>query len=123
VINVSDDEFNLMIARAMQELPREHTSRVKNVAILWADEPDNNQLASADVHPGFTLFGLYQGVPLTKRQGRTNFPPDIITLFRGPLSRSVNTSPDLQESVKHTLWHEIAHYFGLGHDRIHELER
>jgi predicted Zn-dependent protease with MMP-like domain len=122
VITVSEEEFNSFIARAMNELPSGHIEKVKNVAILWDDEPNDDQRLVAKLQPYQTLFGLYQGVPLTQRQGRTNFPPDTITIFRGPISRSVNTIAEAQEQVKRTLWHEIAHYFGLGHERIHELE-
>jgi len=122
-MNVSDDEFNAMIARAMKELPADRIAKVKNVAILWDDEPSEHQRMVAKLRPDQTLFGLYEGVPLTQRMGRTDFPPDIITIFRGPMSRTTSTVAELQERVKHTLWHEIAHYFGLGHGRIHELER
>jgi predicted Zn-dependent protease with MMP-like domain len=122
VIAVSDDKFNALIAQAMKELPAKHISKVKNVAILWDDEPSERQRQIAKIQPNQTLLGLYEGVPLTQRMGRTDFPPDIITIFRGPISRSVSTPEALKEQVKHTLWHEIAHYFGLNHQQIHELE-
>ena len=48
--------------------------------------------------------------------------PDKITLFKGPMQDATQTLEQLQEQIKRTLWHEIAHYYGLGHDRIHELE-
>ncbi len=69
-----------------------------------------------------TLLGLYQGTPLSQRQGRTSIYPDRITLFKYPLLMQSHDEKSLQENIRHTLWHEIAHYYGLNHDQIHELE-
>jgi predicted Zn-dependent protease with MMP-like domain len=69
-----------------------------------------------------TLLGLYEGTPLSQRQGMTRLFPDKITLFKIPLSHQTDTEDGLKEQIKHTLWHEIAHYYGLDHDRIRELE-
>ena len=123
MITVTDDQFSAMIAKAMKELPKGHIERVKNVAILWDDDPSPEQRIVAKLRPNQTLLGLYQGVPLPQRMGRTDFPPDRITIFRGPITRMVNTIAEAQEQVKHTLWHEIAHYFGLGHPEIYELDK
>ena len=61
-------------------------------------------------------------MPLSQRQGTTRIFPDKITLFRKPLQWHASTRDELKEEIKHTLWHEIAHYYGLDHDRISELE-
>ena len=122
MIDVSDDEFQQLITEAHDSLPGEHAKSIQNVALLYEDEPSPEQLRNGDVHPGFTLLGLYEGVALPRRQGRTDYPPDRITLFKGPLCRMSRDLADLKENVRHTLWHEIAHYYGLDHDRIHELE-
>jgi predicted Zn-dependent protease with MMP-like domain len=67
---------------------------------------------------------LYQGVPLARRHGAINsYPPDKITIFKRPMLAYVNSLSELEEQVRHTLWHEVAHYFGLNHDQIHKLER
>jgi predicted Zn-dependent protease with MMP-like domain len=65
---------------------------------------------------------LYEGVPLPARGGMTKLLPDKITLFKIPLAMHSPDHAALQENVRHTLWHEMAHYFGLDHKRIHELE-
>jgi predicted Zn-dependent protease with MMP-like domain len=122
VIDVSDDEFQALIDAALASLPGEHAAGIKNVAILYEEEPSPQQLANGDVHPGFTLLGLYEGVSLPRRQGRTDYPPDRITLFKGPLCRRSRDLPDLKEQIRHTLWHEIAHYYGLDHDQIRARE-
>jgi predicted Zn-dependent protease with MMP-like domain len=123
VITVSDQEFEDFISEAMATLPKTHMDAVKNVAIVYADEPSPEQRYELRLRNDQTLFGLYQGVPLSRRQGVTNYPPDKITIFKGPISRRANNIQQLKEEIRHTLWHEIAHYFGLDHDKIHELER
>ena len=71
-----------------------------------------------------TLFGLYQGIPRTQRGAGYNMVlPDKITLFKQPMLVRSSTMAELRQQLKHTLWHEIAHHYGLEHDRIHELER
>lgn len=122
MLEVSDEQFQEIINRALEELPGEHVKNIKNVAILYEDEPTEEQRQSSHLKPYQTLLGLYEGRPLSQRQGMTRLLPDKITLFKGPLTRQADTLGELKEAVKHTLWHEIAHYYGLDHDRIHELE-
>ena len=122
MIEVSDDEFQRLIDQALTELPGAHVKNIKNVAILYELEPTPEQRATARLKPFETLLGLYEGTPLTQRQGMTRLLPDRITLFKGPLSRQSGNLPELKEHIRHTLWHEIAHYYGLDHDRISELE-
>ncbi len=122
MIEVSDEEFQRLIDEALGELPGDHVKNIKNVAILYEEDPTPEQRLKAELQPNQTLLGLYEGVPLSQRQGTTRVFPDKITLFRGPLSRRAGTADQLKEEIKHTLWHEIAHYYGLDHDRIHELE-
>lgn len=119
---VSDELFQELIDSAMSTLPGEHLAHLKNVAIIYADEPSAEQRKALQLRHDQTLFGLYEGVPLSQRQGMTRMLPDKITLFKYPLCSSVNTEDELREQIRHTLWHEVAHYFGLDHDRIHELE-
>jgi predicted Zn-dependent protease with MMP-like domain len=122
MIEVTDDEFQRLIDQALGELPGEHVKNIKNVAILYELEPTPEQRLKAELRPEQTLLGLYEGVPLSQRQGMTRLLPDKITLFKGPLTRRALTLPSLKEDIKHTLWHEIAHYYGLDHDKIRALE-
>ena len=123
MIDVSDDQFADLIDQAIDSLPKEHLRAIKNVAVVYADEPTPKQRQDLKLQCNQTLFGLYEGVPLTQRGGRTTTLPDKITIFKGPLLRSVQTLPQLKEQIRHTVWHEVAHYFGLNHDQIHQLER
>ncbi|HKR81721.1 MAG TPA: metallopeptidase family protein [Candidatus Saccharimonadales bacterium] len=123
MITVTDDEFSALIADALERLPRQHRSAIKNVAIVYEDEPSPEQRERLKLACNQTLFGLYEGVPLPQRMGVTGYGPDKITIFKRPLTASVDSLPALRKEIYHTLWHEVAHYFGLNHTRIHELEQ
>lgn len=123
VIQVDDIQFDAMVTKAMDSLPQEYISGLMNVVITVEDFPTEEQRAQQKLRPWQTLFGLYQGIPRTQRGSGYNLVlPDKITLFKGPLEQASNSVAELQEHITRTLWHEIAHYYGLGHDRIHELE-
>jgi len=122
MIQVTDEEFQRLIDEALGELPGEHVKNIKNVAILYEDQPTPEQRQTLQLRHDQTLLGLYEGTPLSQRQGMTRLLPDKITLFKLPLQYRANTPPELKEQIKHTLWHEIAHYYGLDHDKIRELE-
>lgn len=122
MIQVSDAEFERLIDEALASLPGEHVRNIQNIAITWADEPSDEQRVKLELRSHETLLGLYEGVPLAQRQGIAPVLPDKITLFRGPLCGQAASLQELQEEIRHTLWHEIGHYYGLDHDRIAELE-
>lgn len=122
MVDVSDEQFQALIDDALGTLPKEHIDRVKNVAILYEYDPTPEQRQKLALRNDQTLFGLYEGTPLTQRQGMTTLYPDRITLFKNPLCMSVADLPALKEQIRHTLWHEIAHYYGLDHEAIDKLE-
>jgi predicted Zn-dependent protease with MMP-like domain len=71
-----------------------------------------------------TLFGLYEGIPLTQRGAGYNLVlPDKITIFKNPIVMFAPNLESLKKQVRHTVWHEIAHHYGLNHKRIHEVEK
>lgn len=122
-MHITDVEFEKMIAEAMDELPEHYAREMDNVAITWEDEPTAEQREKLKLRCHETLFGLYEGIPLTARgSGYTLVLPDKITLFKLPLLAHARSPEALKKEVKHTLWHEIAHHFGLEHVRIHEIE-
>jgi predicted Zn-dependent protease with MMP-like domain len=122
MIQVSDERFQQLINQALDKLPGEHAKNIKNVAILYEDEPTPRQREELKLRGDQTLLGLYEGLPLSQRQGMSRLLPDKITLFKNPLEGQVDTETELREAIRHTLWHEIAHYYGLDHRKIHELE-
>jgi len=123
-MELTDEQFDQLISRAMDELPQEYIKGLTNVAILYADDPDEYQIQKSGLREGNILLGLYEGIPLTKRGGNYTFVlPDKITLFKNSILMIVRTPEELFEQITRTLWHEIAHYYGLDHERIHALER
>lgn len=123
-MNLTDAEFDQLVSRAMDELPQKYIKDLDNVAIVYADTPDENQKKKANLRKTSLLLGLYEGIPLTKRGAGYSFVlPDKITLFKNPILATVKTKSELFEQIKRTLWHEIAHYYGLDHDRIDYLQR
>lgn len=119
---VNREEFEELVADALATLPPEILARMDNVAITVQDWPSRAQLDSSRVPMGSTLFGLYQGVPLTRRTSHYGMvPPDRITIFRGPLTRYFSTPEAVAEQVRKTVVHEIAHFFGMGEAQIASL--
>ena len=124
MLQVSDDDFSKFIAEAIDELPEKYTSRLNNVLITYEDEPSPEQRAKLNLHCNQTLYGLYEGIPLTARGAGYNLVlPDKITIFKNPMLHAMPDLTNLRSQIKHTLWNEISHYYGLNHDRIHEIER
>ncbi len=118
-----DEEFEKLVADGMDAIPEEFISKIKNVAVVIADFPTTDQLQKVKARPGTTLFGLYEGIPQIKRgNSYSGVLPDKITIFKIPLLCVASDLDDLRARVKNTVWHEIAHHFGLDHTRIHEIE-
>lgn len=122
MITVSDEQFQQLINQALESLPGEHARNIRNIAILYEYEPTPEQRQQLALRHDQTLFGLYEGVPLPTRGGQDRLYPDKITIFKGPMERATNSIMELQEQIRHTLWHEIGHYYGLDHKRIADLE-
>jgi predicted Zn-dependent protease with MMP-like domain len=116
-------EFEQLVADALADLPARFRKAMSNIAIIVEDEPARELLREMEVEPPDTLFGLYQGTPLTERGwGYGNALPDRILLFQGPHEREAEDEDDLVASIAETLIHEIGHYFGLSEEEIEEIE-
>ena len=123
VVYTSHEEFEQIVADAIDSIPKKYAERLHNIAFVTEDIPTPEQRRKLQLHDGQTLFGLYEGIPLTKRGAGYNLVlPDKITIFKLPMEAKSLTLNELKEEVHHTVWHEVAHYFGLDHDRIHKLE-
>jgi len=107
-----------LVIEALERLPAEFRERLGSVAIVVEDEPTPEQLASVRAHG---LFGLYQGVPRTAWAADGASVPSKITIFRGPLLRAYRTPERLAAGVADTVYHEVAHHFGISDARLHEL--
>lgn len=120
---VDEDTFESMVSKAIDAIPPKYFTELKNVVFVAEDEPTAEQRTKLRLRGHESLFGLYEGIPITKRASGYNLAlPDKITIFRGPTMFAVNSHDQLQALVDKTVWHEVAHYFGLDHDAIHALE-
>lgn len=115
----TDLELDDLVWDALEGLPDEFRARLGSVAIVIEEEPTPAQLASVGVHG---LFGLYQGVPRTAYGAEHAAVPSKITLFRGPLTRASRTPEALAARVTDTVYHEIAHHFGISDARLRDLQ-
>jgi predicted Zn-dependent protease with MMP-like domain len=121
---MSPDEFDRLVEWAYARIPRRFRRRLQNVALVVEAEPSPAQLAEAGAGPMSTLLGLYQGRPLTSRSVFESFAmPDRITIFRGPHERLAHGEEHLKQLVEDTVWHEVAHYFGMDELRVRNAER
>jgi predicted Zn-dependent protease with MMP-like domain len=113
VLQVPMEEFEDLVAEALDEIPDELARLVDNVVFVVED----------DVKPGEpSLLGLYQGVPLTERgHYYAGAMPDRITIYRVPILRICSTYDEVIDEVHITVVHEIAHHFGIDDDRLHDL--
>lgn len=117
-------EFDQLVEEAYSGIPRRFRRRLKNVAIVVEPEPSPAQLARGRVPHGSALLGLYEGRPLTSRSVFEPFAmPDRITIFQGPHERLARGPEHLAKLVKDTIWHEVAHYFGMDERQVRAAER
>jgi predicted Zn-dependent protease with MMP-like domain len=123
VFHLDDKQFEQIVASAIDNIPPKYAEHIKNLAFVVEDEPTPEQRTKLKLRPYQTLFGLYEGVPLTSRSGNYNLVlPDKITIFKNPIEHTSNNLEEVIKQVNNTVWHEVAHYYGLGHGRIDELE-
>lgn len=116
-------EFERYVKDAVATIPPRFRDAVANLAIVIEDEPSEEVLREMEVEPPDSLFGLYQGTPLTERTwGYGNTLPDRITLYQGPIEDASEDEDDLIVCIGETLIHELGHYFGLSEDEIEEIE-
>jgi predicted Zn-dependent protease with MMP-like domain len=105
-------------------IPAEFRNRMENIAVLVEPEPGASQMARARAPRGGTLFGLYEGRPLTVRSVFDSFAmPDRITIFQGPHERAARSPEHLAKLVEDTIWHEVGHYFGMNEGQVRAAER
>jgi predicted Zn-dependent protease with MMP-like domain len=110
-------EFDRLVARAYAKIPLRFRRRMQNIALVVEPEPPA-------MRDGGTLLGLYQGRPLTKRSVFEGFVmPDRITIFQGPHERLAQGPEHLAKLVEETVWHEVAHYFGMDERQVRAAEQ
>lgn len=117
-------EFEAVVARALQTLPRRFRAKMKNIAVVVEDWAHPETLMEMGVEPPDTLYGLYRGVDLTRRDSSYgNVLPDTITIYQGPIEEDAETEEEMAELIRDVVIHEVGHYFGLDDEALAELEQ
>ncbi len=115
-------DFERLVAYEMDALPEAVRRQIANVAILVAELADDETLDLVGVDDPYDLLGFYDGVPLTARTTHYGLvPPDTIYLYRQAILAACASDAEVRAQVRATLRHELAHYFGIDDDRLHEL--
>ena len=109
--------FVQLVRDALDEIPAEFHDKMQNLIVLIEDEPDPEALHSTETRPGYTLLGLYHGVPITALGYQPAPLPQRITIYQNTIERYCNYNPDrVRAQVRATVLHEVAHHFGISHD-------
>lgn len=115
---MEDAEFEKLVAEAIDSLPPEFARKLNNVSVTVSDSPTQAQLRSSGLPPWAILFGLYHGVPQTKRGIYYSSLPDKITIFKNSILRVSQTPEEVRAQIRATVIHEIGHHFGLSDEQM-----
>jgi predicted Zn-dependent protease with MMP-like domain len=117
------ENFQKIVEEGIKDIPAKFLEKMDNVEIVAEEEPDSAQLKELKIGKGYHLFGLYQGIPKTERWGHYDqVLPDKITIFKKPIEEAARSEEEIREIIKDTVWHEIAHHFGMDEKRVREAE-
>jgi len=115
--------FEALVTDALAEIPRRFREAIANVAVVVEDEPSPALLEELEIDAPDTLFGLYQGTPLTEREwSYGNALPDQITIFQRPIEEACEDEDQIVDEIAQTIIHEFGHYFGLSEEAIEAIE-
>ena len=116
-------EFEALVERALRRLPRPFKEKIANVAVVVEDWADEETLEDMGIEPPDTLYGLYRGIDLTRRDtSYGNVLPDTIHIYQGPLEEDCEDAEAMADLVLDVVTHEVGHYFGLDDETMEEIE-
>jgi predicted Zn-dependent protease with MMP-like domain len=120
---VTRSQFESLVRDALAAIPRHFRERFQNLEIVVEDRPGADLVAEMGLEPEETLFGLYQGTPLTERGwSHGNDLPDRIVIYQRSLEEAFDDEDELFEEVCLTIIHEAGHFFGLDEEAIEAIE-
>lgn len=111
-MRMNEDDFKNTVLQGIESLPAWVKEKLTNVAFLIEEEPSERQREENGLLGDETLFGLYEGVPLSERGNESPLLPDSITIFRAPILEAYESKEDIRACIENTVWHEVAHFFG-----------
>ncbi|MBM3204078.1 metallopeptidase family protein [Candidatus Woesearchaeota archaeon] len=117
-------QFEKLVKEGIKAIPEKFLCLIDNVGVVVEDWPTTGQRKKFHLRKNETLFGLYEGIPKTVRgAGYNAVLPDKITIFMGPILEEAENEEEIKKLVKETVWHEIAHHFGLSERGVREAEK
>jgi predicted Zn-dependent protease with MMP-like domain len=120
-VAITTREFQRLVTEGLEIIPEELRGYISNVQITVEDKPSDELLNELGIPSDETLFGLYEGTPLTERTTEYSALPDRIVIFRRPLLEEFDDPLDIRREVARTVIHEVAHHFGIDEERLVEL--
>lgn len=130
-VEISREEFERITKEAIASIPKKFLSRLENVEIVIEDYPSWYQInklfgsrkkIKSYKNTKFSILGLYEGIPQTKRYHYGGVLPDKITIFKKAIEKKAVSLQDLKEIIRNTVWHEIAHHFGMSEEEVRKAE-
>jgi predicted Zn-dependent protease with MMP-like domain len=116
-------QFEMFVERSLRRLPRAFREKLANIAVVVEAWPDEDTLTEMGIEPPDTLYGLYRGVDLPRRDSSYgNVLPDTITIYQGPIEEDCADEAEMADVIRDTVVHEIGHYFGLDDETLHRIE-
>ena len=119
---MTNEEFEQLVREGILAIPKKFLQRLKNVEICVENNPTKDQLKTLKIKKDL-LFGLYEGIPQTERQSYGQVLPDKITIFKNQIEKAGRSAEDIRKIVKNTVWHEIAHHFGMSELEVRNSEK
>src|SRR5215475_1497226 len=118
------EQFEALVESALRKLPRPFKEKMANIAVVVEDWADDETLQDMGIEPPDTLYGLYRGIDLTRRDsGYGNVLPDTIHIYQGPIEEDCADPEEMEELVRDTVIHELGHYFGLDDETMEGIEQ
>jgi predicted Zn-dependent protease with MMP-like domain len=123
MLYMTRERFEKIVAEGIDVIPEKFLNLLKNVVIVVEDEPTPGQRKKLKIGQSWSLFGLYEGVPQSQRGSNyTAVLPDKITIFQKSIEEVADDEEEIKEIVRNTVWHEIAHHFGMDEEEVRKAE-
>jgi predicted Zn-dependent protease with MMP-like domain len=117
-------QFERLVESALRRLPRPFRDKLANIAVVVEDWADEATLREMEIEPPDTLYGLYRGIDLTRRDSSYgNVLPDTIHIYQGPIEEDCADPEEMADLVRDVVIHEIGHYFGLDDETMEDIEQ
>lgn len=115
-------DFEKIVEDGIKTIPKRFLEKLNNIDICIEDKPSFHQLQRLKKRKNSVIFGLYEGIPQTERLHYGQVLPDKITIFKKSIEQFARSEKEIKEIVNNTVWHEIAHHFGMSEIRVRKTE-